>query len=75
MICPVCRQDEIVDGLTVVVFERGEFKLSIYDVPARICLRCGDAYVDANIAIQLLSSVQKRYEAGLLETQAEYSTL
>ena len=75
MNCLVCRQNEIVDGLTVVVLERGEFKLSIHGVPARICLRCGDAYVDANIAIQLLSRAQKRYEAGLLETQAEYSTL
>ena len=54
MICVICRQAEPVDGLTLVAFERGEFRLLVKNVPARLCPGCGEAYVDEEITEQLL---------------------
>ena len=50
MICLICRQAEIINQFTFVHFERGEFKLIINSVPARVCPNCGEAYVEEAIA-------------------------
>ncbi len=75
MICLICRQAEIVDGVTPVVFERGEFKLIVNNVPAHICPRCGEAYVQQAIADRILNFASQQYEAGIVDTQSEYGTL
>lgn len=75
MICLICRQTEIVDGVTFVVFERGEFKLIVKSVPARVCPGCGEAYVEKAIAEKLLNSARQKYEAGIIDIQSEYGTL
>jgi YgiT-type zinc finger domain-containing protein len=75
MICLICRQAETVDGLTSVAFERGEFRLTVNNVPAHVCPSCGEAYVEEAIAEQLLSFARQRSEAGMFDTQCEYSTL
>jgi YgiT-type zinc finger domain-containing protein len=73
MICLICRQAEIVDGLTSVKFERGEMRLVVNNVPAWICPRCGEAYVDEDIASQLLRIAQEMSATGLLDIHCEYS--
>jgi YgiT-type zinc finger domain-containing protein len=75
MICVICRQAETVDGLTIVPLERGDFRLVVKGVPARVCPSCGEAYIDGAIAQQLLHSARQRSEAGILNTQCEYSHL
>ena len=75
MICLICRQAEIVEGVTPVVFERGEFKLIVKNVPARVCPGCGEAYVQQAIADQILNFASQQYEAGIVDTQSEYGTL
>jgi YgiT-type zinc finger domain-containing protein len=75
MICLICRQVEIVDGLTSVRFERGEFRLVVNGVPARVCPSCGEAYVDEEIAVQLLRDAEEMCRAGMLEVVSEYSAL
>ena len=75
MNCLICGQAETVDGLTVVTFERGEFRLIVKNVPARVCPNCGEAYMEEAIAEHLLRSGRQRSEAGMLNTQCEYSNL
>lgn len=75
MICLICRQAEIVDRLTMITFERGEFKLIVNSVPARVCPSCGEAYMDQAVAEQLLRIAGQKSEAGILDSQCEYSTL
>ena len=75
MICLICRQAQIIDGLTLVTFERGEFRLIVNAVPARVCPSCGEAYVEEALAEQLLSFARQRFEAGMLDTQCEFSTM
>ena len=64
MICLICRQAETVDGLTSVNFERGEFRLVVNNVPARVCPSCREAYVDEEVAMQLLREAEEMSKAG-----------
>jgi YgiT-type zinc finger domain-containing protein len=74
MICLICRQAEIVDQLTSVNFDRGGMHSVISNVPARVCPSCGEAYVDEEVAMQLLRVMKKLSEAGTLDAYYEYTT-
>ena len=73
MICLICRQAEIVNGLTSVTFERGEMRLVVNNVPARICPGCGEAYVEEDVAVQLLQDSEEMSKAGINDEVHEYS--
>ena len=72
MICLICREAKTVEGITSVIFQRGEMHLQINNVPARVCPSCGEAYVEEVIAARLLQSAQEIYESGSAEVNAEY---
>ena len=72
MKCIICRQAELVHGFTSITFEREEFRLLIHRVPAQICPNCGEAIVDEDVAIRLLSVAEDASEQGLLEDVREY---
>jgi len=74
-VCLICRQAEIIDGFTSVTFERGEMHLVINKVPARVCLSCGEAYVDEDVTTQLLRATSEMSQAGILEIVIEYNRL
>jgi YgiT-type zinc finger domain-containing protein len=72
MNCLICRQAEIIDGFTSIAFEREEFRLLINHVPAHICPSCGEAIVDEDVAIQLISEAEDFFEQGMREDVREY---
>ncbi|HSL30612.1 MAG TPA: type II toxin-antitoxin system MqsA family antitoxin [Anaerolineales bacterium] len=72
MMCLICRQAEIADGLTSVSFQRGEMHLQINNVPALVCPSCGEAYVEEAIAVRLLQRAQEIYASGKAEVNTEY---
>jgi len=73
MSCLICRQAEIIDGLTSVHFERGEIRLVVNNVPARVCPSCGEAYVDEEVAVQLLGDAEEMSKAGKSDDVIEYN--
>lgn len=75
MNCLICRQAELVDGLTSITFESGEMKFVVNKVPARVCPRCGDACVDEVVAVRLLQGVEGLSAAGAIEDVREYEEL
>ena len=75
MICVICRQAETVEGLTLVVLERGEFRLLVNQVPARVCPSCGEAYVEEMVAEHLLQIGMQKSEEGNSDTQCEFGNL
>ena len=75
MICLVCRKAETADGFTVVIFERGEFRLTVKGVPARLCPGCEESYLEETTADQLLSLARQSFQDGRLETEREFGTL
>jgi len=74
-ICLICRQAETVDGPTSVHFERGEMKLVIRNVPARVCPSCGEAYVEEDVAVRLLRQADETSMAGIFDGECEYDSL
>ena len=72
MICLICRQAEIVDGFTSIVFEREEFKVVINNIPAHVCPSCGEAIVDEDVAIQLIGQAEDIVNEGIIEDVREY---
>ena len=72
MICLICRQVETVDGLTTVLFERGEFRMVVNSVPARVCPSCGEVYVEEDVAVRLLRDADEMSRAGMLDVVCEY---
>jgi YgiT-type zinc finger domain-containing protein len=75
MNCLICRQAHTTDGFTSILFERGELKLVVHRVPARVCPHCGEAYVDEDIALRLLQTAEDRAASGDLNHEEEYSSL
>jgi len=75
MICLICRQAELIDGLTSINLERGEMKFVVNNVPARRCPGCGEAYVDEDVALRLLQGANEMSAAGMIEDVLEYREL
>jgi YgiT-type zinc finger domain-containing protein len=75
MICLICRRAEIVDRLTPVTLARGEFRLVVKNVPARVCPSCREAYVSEDVALQLLRDAEKMSRGDMLEVVSEYKAL
>lgn len=75
MICLICRQAEIVEDFMSVKFERGEFRLAVGSVPARVCPSCGEAYVAEGVAVHLLQRAEEICKEGMLEEVIDYERL
>jgi YgiT-type zinc finger domain-containing protein len=75
MICLICRKAEIVDGVTNIEFARGEFRLTVKSVPARLCPGCREAYAAEAVAEQLLKLASQRSDEGILDTECEFGSL
>jgi YgiT-type zinc finger domain-containing protein len=75
MICLICRQAEVLDGMTLVLFERNEMQFVIDHVPSRVCPGCGEAYVEERVAEALLQQAVEISETGVLDGVFEYNTL
>ena len=72
MMCLICMQAETVNGLTSVAFGRGEFRLVINNVPARVCPNCGEAYLVEDVAMNLLRDAERESAQGTREEMCEY---
>jgi len=75
MNCLICRQAELIDGVTSVTFERGEMKFVIDNVPVLICPSCGDASVEEGVAVRLLQGAEQLSAAGELNDVREYESI
>lgn len=73
MKCLICLQSETMDGITSVAFARGEFRLTISSVPARVCPHCGEAYVEETVAQKLLHLAERESAQGMWESTLEYA--
>lgn len=72
MICFICGQAELEDTFTSINFERGELKFVITSVPAHVCPSCGEAYVDEDVAMQLLEDTEELARLGIMDVVREY---
>jgi len=61
------------DGLTSVHFERGEMRLVVNRVPARVCPSCEEAYVEEDVAVRLLQEADAMFAAGEMDGVIEFN--
>lgn len=73
MKCFICNQAETAPGTTSVLLERGHLSLTITNVPARICPRCGEAYADEAVTVALLRQARRIFKAGMKVDVREYT--
>jgi YgiT-type zinc finger domain-containing protein len=73
VICLICRQAELVNAFNSVTFERDEMRLVVNHVPARICPSCREAYVDEDVAVQLLRDAERISASGEMDGVIEYN--
>ena len=66
MKCVVCKQGKTQPGVTTVTFERDGLTLVVKNVPARVCVNCGEEYVDEQAATLLLETAENAAQAGVL---------
>jgi hypothetical protein len=50
-------------------------KLTVRDVPARVCPSCGEAYVEEQVAVRLLREAEEMSAAGEMDAEIEYNRL
>lgn len=72
MKCFICNQEETFAGRTSVLFERGPVRLTIHNVPTRICPNCGEAYADERVAANMLKQAEQQAMAGTKVDVCEY---
>ena len=73
MKCVICKQAETRPGWTTVTLERGGLTLVVKRVPARVCLNCGEAYIDEQVTAQLLRTAEASLQAHALVDIREYA--
>jgi len=59
MICLICRKAETINGLTSVIFARGDINLVINKVAALVCPNCGEAFLEEEVTVKLLHDAQE----------------
>ena len=72
MKCFICKKGETEPGKVTVTLERGGTTLIIRNVPAEVCLNCGEEYVDEATTSKILRDAEKTAQAGTLVDIREY---
>ena len=65
MKCVICKVGSTMPGRTTVTLERDNMTLVFKGVPARVCDNCGEAYVEEDIAGQILLKSEEAARSGV----------
>ncbi len=64
MKCSVCKSGETRPGTTTVTLERDGLTLVMKEVPAEICINCGEDYVDESVVHDIMILADKMSQSG-----------
>ncbi len=59
MKCVICKHGETRPGTATVTLERGKTIVIIKDVPAEVCVNCGEYYLDEDTTDCVLSMAEE----------------
>jgi YgiT-type zinc finger domain-containing protein len=65
MKCTICKQGETSQGNTTVTLERGNSTLVFKNVPAKVCLNCGEKYVSSQVSAHLMKTAEEAVRQGV----------
>ena len=72
MKCPICRTGDTQPGKATVTLEREGLTLVVRGVPARVCVNCGEEYVDEVDTERLMAAGEDALRAGVKVDVREY---
>jgi len=64
MKCVVCKSGETRPGTTTVTLEREGLTLVMKEVPAEICINCGEDYVEESVVHDIMILADKMSHSG-----------
>ena len=64
MKCPVCKNDNLIDGTTTVTLEHGDAVFIFRKVPAKICDNCHDAFISDEQSRKLFATMKAELKKG-----------
>jgi YgiT-type zinc finger domain-containing protein len=73
MKCVVCKKGETKIGKATVTLEKDGATLVFKGVPARVCAKCGEEYVDQEITARLLQSAEEAARSGVQVEIRQYT--
>jgi YgiT-type zinc finger domain-containing protein len=65
MKCVLCKHDETRNGNVIVTLTREETVVIIKDVPADVCVNCGEYYLSDAITEQVLAMAEEAVNKGI----------
>lgn len=65
MKCVICKRDETQSDFATLSVVEGESTLVVKDVPADICVDCGDRYLTEGVGKRVLTLVDEMVRSGL----------
>ncbi len=65
MKCVICKSDETRPGITTVTLEQEGFTFVMKEVPAEICINCGEDYMDDKVAHEIMILADKMAQSGV----------
>jgi len=65
MMCPICGQSETRAATTTVTLERDGLMFVAKDVPAMVCVNCGEHYFDEQTTRQILRMAEEAAASGV----------
>ena len=64
MKCVICKTGTTLQGKTNTMFEREGHFIIVKDIPAEICVQCGEAYFDEKTTSELLITANDALNSG-----------
>ena len=65
MKCVICKNGETEPGTASILLERDKTTLVIKNVPAEVCLNCGEGYVDEDTTERTLQMAEEATKLGV----------
>lgn len=66
MYCVICKQGQTNSGLVTVTLQRGESTIIFKEVPADVCVNCGEYYLSEEITEKLLERAERAVQNGAM---------
>lgn len=66
MYCVICKQGETNSGRVTVTLQRGESTIVFREVPADVCVNCGEYYLSEETTEKLLERAERAVQNGAM---------
>ncbi len=73
MRCVICKNGETENGFVTVTLQREESTIIFKEVPAEVCINCGEYYLSEEISEKLLERAEQSAAKGVMIEIQKYA--